>query len=128
MNANGMVAVRSSHSVEETVASLQRIFAAKGLTLFSLIDHSGEAAKVGMKMLPTKLLIFGDPKTGTSIILAPPSSALDLPLKILVYEDHEEMVHLVYNDPAYLQQRHEIPDILVAKLAGISALVAQASE
>jgi uncharacterized protein (DUF302 family) len=70
MSANGMVAVRSSHSVEETVASLQRIFAAKGLIPFALIDHSGEAAKVGMKMLPTKLLIFGGPKAGTPIMLA----------------------------------------------------------
>lgn len=128
MNANGMVVVRISHSVEETVASLQRILDAKGLTLFALIDHSGEAAKVGMTMRSTKLLIFGDPLAGTPVMVAAPSSAIDLPLKLLVYEDDEGMVRVAYNDPAYLQQRHEIPDILVAKIAGMAALVTKVSE
>lgn len=128
MNANGIVTVRSSHSVEDTVASLQKIFDAKGLTLFALIDHSGEAAKVGMTMPPTKLLIFGDPKAGTPIMLASPSSALDLPLKILVYEDHGGMVRVAYNDPAYLGERHGIPDTLLPNIAGVTALVAKISE
>ena len=128
MNTNGIIAVQSLHSVEETVASLQRLFDAKGLTLFALIDHSGEAAKVGMTMRSTKLLTFGDPQAGTPIMVAAPSSALDLPLKILVYEDHEGMVRVAYNDPAYLQQRHAIPDVLLTKIAGLAALVAKASE
>ena len=128
MNANGIVTVRSSHSVEDTVASLQEIFDVRGLTLFALIDHSGEAAKIGMTMRSTKLLIFGDPHAGTPIMVAAPSSALDLPLKILVYEDHEGIVRVAYNDPAYLQQRHAIPDILLAKIAGLAALVAKISE
>ena len=128
MNANGMVEVQSLHSVEDTVALLLRTFDAKGLTLFALIDHSGEAVKVGMTMRPTKLLIFGDPGAGTPIMLASPSSALDLPLKILVYEDHGETVRVAYNDPAYLGERHGIPNTLLPNIAGITALVAKVSE
>lgn len=128
MNTNGIIAVQSSHSVEDTVASLQRIFDAKGLTLFALVDHSGEAAKVSMTMRSMKLLIFGNPQAGTPVMVAAPSSALDLPLKILVYEDHEGRVLVAYNDPAYLQQRHGIPDTLLAKIAGVAALVAKVSE
>ena len=85
----GIVKIPSHHSVDETVDKLKTILQSKGVTLFALVDHSGEAEKVGMKMPPTKLLIFGNPKGGTPLMLAAPSAAIDLPLKILVAEDAE---------------------------------------
>jgi uncharacterized membrane protein YidH (DUF202 family) len=84
---NGIIDVPSNHSVDQTVESIKGILAAKGVTLFALVDHSGEAEKAGMHMSPTKLLIFGSPKAGTPLMLAAPSIAIDLPLKILVWED-----------------------------------------
>ena len=87
MNSAGIVTNSSNHSVDETVERLKGILEAKGVTLFALVDHSGEAAKAGMAMRPTRLLIFGSPKAGTPVMLAAPSIAIDLPLKILVWED-----------------------------------------
>jgi uncharacterized protein (DUF302 family) len=100
----------------------------KGVTLFATIDHSGEAAKVGMKMRPTKLLIFGNPKGGTPLMLAAPSSAIDLPLKILVWEDAAGKVWVSYNSPAYLQKRHGFPPDLVQNIAVVEMLAAKAAE
>src|ERR1700730_6908716 len=102
----GIIDKPSNHSVEATVERLKNILQAKGVTLFALIDHSGEAEKVGMKMPPTKLFIFGSPKAGTPLMLAAPSIALDLPLKILVWEDAQAKVWVSYNSPEYLRQRH----------------------
>src|SRR5215469_17747710 len=82
---NGIIDVPSKHSVDETVDRVKNLLQSKGIPLFCLIDHSGEAAKVGLKMPPTKLLIFGSPKAGTPLMLAAPSIAIDLPLKILVW-------------------------------------------
>src|SRR3989441_6232334 len=89
---------------------------AKGVTLFALVDHSGEAAKVGITMPPTKLLIFGTPKAGTPLMLAAPSVAIDLPLKILVSEDAQGRAWLSYNSPAYLQERHGVPQGLLPNI------------
>lgn len=125
---NGIVDIPSNHSVDETVEKLQEILAAKGITLFALVDHSGEAEKVGMKMRPTKLLIFGSPKAGTPLMLAAPSIAIDLPLKILVWEDSEGKAWVSYNSQAYLQQRHGVPSELLQNIAGVEALAAKASE
>ena len=94
----------------------------------TLIDHSGEAAKVGMKMPPTKLLIFGNPKGGTPLMLAAPSTALDLPLKILVSEDAQGKVWLSYNSPEYLKERHGLPSNLLSNIAVIETLAATAGE
>ncbi len=124
----GIVSKPSSHSVEETVARLTGLLQAKGVTLFALVDHSGEAAKVGMSMPPTKLLIFGSPKAGTPLMLAAPSAALDLPLKILVWQDAGAKVWVTYNSPAYLQQRHGLPAELLANIAVVEALAAKAAE
>jgi uncharacterized protein (DUF302 family) len=111
--SSGLIDIPSKHSVDETVEKLKEILRGKGITLFALVDHSGEAAKVGMKMRPTKLLIFGNPKAGTPVMLASPSSAIDLPLKILIWEDPEGKVWVTYNSPAYLQERHNIlPELL----------------
>lgn len=94
---------------------LRALLQAKGVTLFALVDHSGEAAKIGMTTRPTKLLIFGNPKAGTPLMLAAPSSAIDLPLKLLVWEDEQGKVWLSYNSPEYLERRHGLPHGLVAK-------------
>src|SRR5271167_1710781 len=125
---NGIINVPSNHSVDQTVEKLIGILQAKGVTLFALVDHSGEAEKAGMKMRPTKLLIFGNPKGGTPIMLAAPSAAIDLPLKILVWEDGEGKVWASYNSPAYLQQRHGIPHDLLPNIAVVDALAAKATE
>jgi len=125
---NGIVNTPSSHSVDQTVDKLKAMLQAKGVALFALVDHSGEAEKVGMKMRPTKLLIFGNPKAGTPLMLAAPSSAIDLPLKILVWEDGEGKVWISYNSPQYLQNRHGIPQELIQNIAVTGMLAAKAGE
>lgn len=125
---NGIVDVPSNHSVDETVDRVKSILQSKGVTLFALIDHSGEAAKVGMKMPATKLLIFGSPKAGTPLMLAAPSIAIDLPLKILVWEDSKGKVWLSYNSPEYLAERHELPQNLVQNIAIVATLATKAGE
>ncbi len=125
---NGMVDVPSNHSVDETVERVKNILQSKGITLFALIDHSGEAEKAGMKMPPTKLLIFGNPKGGTPLMLAAPSVAIDLPLKILVWQDGQEKVWLSYNSPEYLQERHGLPQELVPNIAVVRTLAEKAAE
>jgi uncharacterized protein (DUF302 family) len=125
---SGLINIPSHHSVEETVEKLKAILQSKGITLFALIDHSGEAAKVGMKMRPTKLLVFGSPKAGTPVMLTTPSSAVDLPLKILVWEDVKGKVWVTYNSPAYLQERHNIPAELLPNVSVIEALAKNAAE
>jgi uncharacterized protein (DUF302 family)/uncharacterized membrane protein YidH (DUF202 family) len=128
MADNGIINKASNHSVDETVDKLKGILQAKGVTLFALVDHGGEAEKVGMKMRPTKLLIFGNPKGGTPIMLAAPSAAIDLPLKILVWEDAQGKVWASYNTPTYLQQRHGIPQDLLPNIAVVEALATKAAE
>lgn len=125
---NGIVDVPSNHSVDETVEKVKGILEAKGITLFALVDHSGQAEKVGMKMRPTKLLIFGSPKAGTPLMLASPSIAIDLPLKILVWEDAEGKAWLSYNSPEYLEERHDLPADLVQNIAVVGVLAAKAAE
>ena len=124
---NGIIDIPSNHSVDETVGKLKGILQAKGVTLFALIDHSGEAQKVGMKMRPTKLLIFGNPKAGTPVMRAAPSSAIDLPLKILTWEDPQGKVWLTYNSPVYLQERHNLSSKLLQNISVIEALAAEAA-
>lgn len=124
----GIVDCRSAHSVDETVERLKRILQAKGIAVFAVVDHSGEAARAGMEMPPTKLVIFGNPKAGTPLMLAAPSVAIDLPLKILVWEDAGGAVWASYNSPAYLQERHGIPEDLLGNIAGIETLAAKACE
>ena len=124
----GIVKIPSHHSVGETVDKLKIILQSKGVTLFALVDHSGEAEKVGLKMPPTKLLIFGNPKGGTPLMLAAPSVAIDLPLKILVAEDSEGKVWISYNSADYLKARHDVPENLVPNIAVVQALATAAGE
>jgi len=124
----GLINIPSNQSVDETVEKLKAILQSKGITLFALIDHSGEAIKAGMKMRPTKLLILGNPKAGTPVMLAAPSSAIDLPLKILIWEDAQGKAWVTYNGPAYLQERHNIPAELLPNVSVIEALAKSAAE
>ena len=125
---SGIVDLPSRHSVSETIARLQSILEKSGVTVFALVDHSGEAAKVGLEMRPTQLLIFGNPKGGTPLMVAAPSVAIDLPLKALAWQDAEGKVWLSFNAPEYLQQRHGIPAELLKNIAGPAALLRKAVE
>ena len=124
----GIVSIPSKHSVDQTVEKLEAILQTKGVKLFALIDHSGEALKAGMQMRPTKLLIFGNPKAGTPLMVASPGIAIDLPLKILVAEDEKGKVEVSWNSVAYLQARHNLPAELVQNVAVVEALAAKAAE
>jgi len=123
---NGMVHLSSPHSVLETLARLETIVQAKGLTILARIDHSGDAAKAGLTMQPTKLLIFGNPKSGTPLMIASPTIAIDLPLKALVWQDDTGKVWLSYNSVNYLNERHAIPDNLLQNIAGIGPICLEA--
>lgn len=128
MNDKGLVNLSSGHSVMETVRRLEAAIMAKGMQVFAIIDHSDEAEKVGMKMRPTKVVIFGSPKGGTPLMVAAPSIAIDLPLKALVWEDAEGKVWVTYNSPEYLKERHGLPEDLIKNIAGVGALLAMAVE
>ena len=125
---NGLVQVASHYSVDDTVQRLQAAFAAQGLQVFALVDHSGEAEKVGLQMRPTKVLIFGSPKAGTPLMVAAPSLAIDLPLKALVAQDVAGKVSVTYNDPEFLRERHGVPAELTKNLAGAGTVIAKAVE
>ena len=124
----GIVSIPTDLSVGQTVEKLEQMLKAKGVKLFALVDHSGEAERAGMKMRPTKLLIFGNPKGGTPLMIAAPSIAIDLPLKILVWEDGNGKVWISYNSPAYLQARHHLTQELVSNIAVVEALATKAAE
>jgi uncharacterized protein (DUF302 family)/uncharacterized membrane protein YidH (DUF202 family) len=124
----GIIDKPSNHPVDQTVETLKTLLQSKGVTLFAVVDHSGEAAKVGMNLRPTKLLIFGSPKAGTPLMLAAPSTAIDLPLKILVWEDPRGKTWISYNSPQYLHERHGFPPELLANIAVIETLAAAAAQ
>ena len=123
---NGMIHLSSPHTLSETLARLEAIVQKKGLAIVATIDHSGDAAKAGLTMQPTKLLIFGNPKSGTPLMIASPTLAIDLPLKALIWQDTDGNVWLSYNSTDYLKQRHAIPDNLVQNIAGIGPICAEA--
>jgi uncharacterized protein (DUF302 family) len=126
MTGEGLITKPSKYSVPETMHRLETALAAKNIKIFAHVDHSGEAEKAGLKMPPTQLLIFGNPKGGTPVMLASPTSAIDLPLKALVWQDAEGKVWLSYNDPAYIQRRFGLPDDVMKPLVGLSAILEQA--
>jgi uncharacterized protein (DUF302 family) len=123
--ANGLITKPCKDSVAATTERFAALLKAKGITLFALVDHSGEAEKAGLKMPPTKLLIFGNPKGGTPVMLAAPTIAIDLPLKVLVWEDADGKAWISFNDPAYLQKRHQVPGDLVINVSVVEGLVGQ---
>jgi uncharacterized protein (DUF302 family)/uncharacterized membrane protein YidH (DUF202 family) len=124
----GIIDKPNHHSVDQTVETLKAILQSKGVTLFALIDHSGEAARAGLNMRPTKLLIFGSPKAGTPLMLAAPNTAIDLPLKILVWQDAAGNVWVSYNSPEYLRKRHGLPPELLANFQVVETLASQSAE
>jgi uncharacterized protein (DUF302 family) len=126
LSTSGMIHRSSTHSVAETLERLEGLLRSKGLLIFARIDHSGEAAKVGLKMQPTELLIFGSPKGGTPLMIASPTLAIDLPLKALVWQDAEGKVWLSANTAEYLEQRHNVPHDLLQNLAAANALFDEA--
>jgi uncharacterized protein (DUF302 family) len=128
MPTNGLIQVASRYPVDETVQRLRSLFGEKGVQVFSIIDHSGEAEKVGLKMRATKVVIFGSPKGGTPLMVAAPTLAIDLPLKALVAEDENGKVWVTYNSPEYLQQRHSVPEDLIKNITGAGGLIAKAVE
>ena len=125
---NGMVSLPSNHSVDETLARVRKLLEDKGVRVFAIIDHSGEAEKVGMKMRPTKVVIFGNPKAGTPLMVASPSVAIDLPLKILIAEDESGRVLISYNTAEYLRERHGIPEELIANIGVVAQLASKAAD
>lgn len=128
MSGKGIVEIAGHRSVDETVEKLKNLLEAKGVTLFAFVDHSGEAIKAGFEMRPTKLLIFGSPRGGTPLMLASPSAALDLPLKILVREDENGVTRISYNTAEYLIERHDLPTHLLGNIAVIATLAEKATE
>ncbi|NYF80760.1 DUF302 domain-containing protein [Granulicella arctica] len=124
----GLVSIPSNHTVDETVSRITQILAAKGVKLFAVIDHSGEAEAAGLHMPPTKLMIFGNPQAGTPLMLASPSIAIDLPLKLLIAQDDQSRVTITYNSPEYLRTRHQLPEQLLNNIAVIEVLAQKAAE
>jgi uncharacterized protein (DUF302 family) len=125
---NGIVNKNSHHSVDEPLERLTRALQAKGVTIFAIVDHSGETEEVGLKMRPTKLVIFGSPKAGTPVMLAAPSVAIDLPLKMLIWEDRDGKVWVSYNSLTYLQVRHGLPEELLHNIAVVETSAAAVAE
>jgi uncharacterized protein (DUF302 family) len=126
--ASGITSIRGKHSVDETIVKLKAMLEGRSVKIFAVIDHSGEAANIGMKMPPTRLIIFGNPKAGTPVMQAAPGAAIDLPLKILVAEDANGNTWISWNSLDYLQARHNIPAELMQNLAVVEALAAKAAE
>jgi uncharacterized protein (DUF302 family) len=124
----GIRTLVSRHSFDQTVTRLQSLLQERGIKLFCLVDHSGEAAAAGLEMRPTRVFLFGNPKGGTPLMVAAPTAALDLPLKILVAESAAGEVLVSWNDPAWLQQRHGFPPALTANLAAAELLAKAAAE
>ena len=122
----GVVTLKSPFGFEETLARIAAAIAAKGLTLFADIDHSGAAASVGLTMRPAHVLIFGSPRAGTPLMVAAPLLALELPLKALVWQDTAGLTQVSYTSPAYLAHRYTVPDNLTINIAGIEPLLAGA--
>jgi len=120
---DGLVHLSSPYSVPETIQRVEALLREKGLTIFCRVDHSGEAEKVGLKMHPTQLVLFGSPKAGTPVMVTSPTTAIDLPMKALVWQDAGGKVWLSYNSPEYLQQRHNIPADLVKNIGGAGTLL-----
>jgi uncharacterized protein (DUF302 family) len=127
VETHGLVTLESAHSVEETVERVRGVLRAKQIEEFCLIDHSGEAARAGLAMPNTKVIVFGNPKAGTPLMVAAPSVAIDLPLKLLVREDAAGRVWISYVSPAALLKRHGLAESFAASIAGVAAIAAEAA-
>jgi uncharacterized protein (DUF302 family) len=124
---HGISSVLSRHPFAMTVERLEAVVLHRGLSLAARVDHSEDAVKAGLQMRPTVLLIFGNPRAGTPLMVASPSLAIDLPLKALVWQDEEQRVWVSYNTTEYLRERHQIPEELVQKIAGLPSICEEAA-
>ncbi len=124
---SGIIDVRSSYSAPETIDRVEALAKARGLTVFARIDFSGDAARSGLAMRPMQMLIFGNPKAGTPLLVAAPRVGIDLPLKALAWEDDHGLVWLSCNDPQYLASRHALPPGLIANISGVVELIKKAA-
>ena len=124
----GIVRIRSQHSVAVTMQRLESLLNERGIIVFARIDFSGDAARAGLTMRPEQLLIFGNPKAGTPLMLAAPTAGLDLPIKALIWEDDEGHAWIAYNDPQYVVRRHALASSLSANLAAVEPLLERAAQ
>jgi uncharacterized protein (DUF302 family) len=124
----GLVSIPSHHSLDEVLARLTALLATNGVKLFAIIDHSCEAEAVGLTMPPTKVVLFGNPRAGTPLMLAVPGIAIDLPLKLLIAEDPSGGVTVSYNTPAHLRERYQLPADLVANITAIETIARKVAE
>jgi len=122
-NSTGVASIQSPHSVSDTLSRLKAFIASKGVTLFAHVDHTAGARQVGLQMQEAHVLIFGNPKGGTPLMVARPLVALDLPLKVLIWEDADKKAWVSYDTPEFLAQRHGIPSDLVKNIAVVEPLV-----
>ena len=123
----GVIRIRSQHSVEVTIDRLQGLLKQRGIVVFAHIDFSGDAARAGLQMRAEQMLIFGNPKAGTPLMVSVPTAGLDLPLKALVWEDGDGSTWIAYNDPQYIVRRHGLAPALSANLAAVVPLLEQAA-
>ncbi len=127
MSVDGLRILATKHSVSEALQRVESLARARGLTIFARIDFSGDAERSGLTLRPTGLIILGNPKGGTPLMVAAPTVAIDLPLKILAWADDDGKNWLAYNDAAYLQARHRFPAELSKNIEGLAALAAAAA-
>ncbi|HEY6458133.1 MAG TPA: DUF302 domain-containing protein [Steroidobacteraceae bacterium] len=123
----GLIVLASPRSVEELVARLKQMMRARNLKIFADLDFSADAAAEALQLRPTRMLLAGNPKAGTPLIAAEPTSAIDLPLKVLVWSDADARTHVAYNDPQYVARRHGLSAELIRNIAGLGALVEKAA-
>jgi uncharacterized protein (DUF302 family) len=128
ISVGGLVSIACAHGVEDTVRRLESLFQSKGIMVFANIDFSGDAARAGLSLRPERMLIFGNPKAGTPLMVDKPSVGLDLPLKALVFEDAAGKVWMAYNDPDYIVRRHGVNAALKANLAAAIPLLENAAK
>lgn len=126
LSVEGIVNRPGPFSVAETLERLRQAMHSRNLTLFAQIDHRGEARQVGLTMQEAHVLVFGNPKAGTPLMIASPLLALDLPLKVLVWQSDDGRVWVSSTSAAYLQARYSIPQALIGNIAGVDALIEQA--
>lgn len=127
MSSQGIESILSKYSVDETVRRFTWLLQQKGIKLFAVVDHAGEAQAAGLELRPTRVVIFGNPKAGTPIMQASQTAAIDLPLKLLVWTDAQQQTWISWNSPQYLQQRHEFPAALEQNIAVVKSLAQAAA-
>jgi uncharacterized protein (DUF302 family) len=123
----GFIRIRSHSAVQATADRLESLLKARGILVFARIDFSGDAARAGLTMRPEQLLIFGNPRAGTPLMVAAPSAGLDLPLKALIWEEADGTTSIAYNDPQYVVERHGLPAALGENLAAVVPLIERAA-